>query len=158
MDYIISFSSVPKCYEICCYAYWESPKTFWKNFNCFNWQHIFNQVNSVRYLGILIVSTLSRSFHYTSDDSRFRSSISSMLHFGTLPPAVLCLLYSTFVLLNYCDVVWTPTTAKLTVLLERVHSKFVNRLPPSFHPKFSYTLTDFTKFQIFTLYVTNVFA
>ena len=31
---------------------------------------------------------------------------------------------------DYCDVVWTPATAKLTVMLERVHSKFVNKLPP----------------------------
>ena len=42
--------------------------------------------------------------------------------------------------------VWTPTTAKLTAMLERVHSKFVNRLPPSFHPKFSYTLTERRRF------------
>jgi len=54
-----------------------------------------------------------------------------MLHFETLPPTVLCLLYFTFVLplFDYYDVVWTPTTAKLTAMLERVHSKFVNRLP-----------------------------
>jgi len=67
-----------------------------------------------------------------------------MLHFETLLPTVLCLLYSTFFLplFNYCDVVWTPTTAKLTAILERVHSKFVNRLLPSFHPKFFYTLTE----------------
>ena len=71
-----------------------------------------------------------------------------MLRFGTLPPTVLCLLYSTFVLplFDYCDVVWNPTTAKLTAMLERVHSKFVNRLPPSFHPKFSYTLTERQRF------------
>ena len=52
-----------------------------------------------------------------------------MVCFGTLPPTVLCLLYFTFALppFDYCDVVWTPT-AKLTAMLERVHSKFVNRL------------------------------
>ena len=71
-----------------------------------------------------------------------------MLRFGTLPPTVLYLLYSTFVLplFDYCDVIWTLTTAKLTAMLERVHSKFVNRLPPSFHSKFFYTLTEHQKF------------
>jgi len=63
-----------------------------------------------------------------------------MLRFGTLPPVVLCLLYSTFVLplFNYRNVVWTPTAAKLTAMIERVHSKFVGRAPPPFHLRFSY--------------------
>ena len=39
----------------------------------------------------------------------------------TLPPTVLCLQP----LFNYCDLVWTPTAAKLTAMLERVRSKFV---------------------------------
>jgi len=48
-------------------------------------------------------------------------------------PAVLCLLYTAFVLplLDYCDVVWHFTTTKLTAMIERVHSKFIKRLPPS---------------------------
>ena len=50
-------------------------------------------------------------------------------------------------LFDYCDVVWTPTTAKLTAMLERVHSKFVNRLALSFHSKFSYTLTERRRFH-----------
>ena len=110
---------------------------------------VLNQVKSVQYLGVLIDSILSWSLHITSVASRVRSKISSMLRFGTLPPVVLCLLYSTFVLplFDYCDVVWTPTTAKLTAMLERVHSKFVNRLPPSFRPKFTYTLTERRRFH-----------
>ena len=46
--------------------------------------------------------------------------------------------YSAFVLplFDYCDVVWCPTTAKLTSLIERVHLKFVNRYPYYFVPNF----------------------
>ena len=107
---------------------------------------VLNQVKSLWYLGVLIDSTLSWSLHITSVVSRVRSRISSMLRFGTLPPTVLYLLYSTFVLtlFDHCDMVWTP---KLTAMLERVHSKFVNRLPPSFHSKFSYTLTECRRFH-----------
>ena len=47
--------------------------------------------------------------------------ISSIIHYGTLPPVILSLQYSTFVLplFDYCDVdnVCCPTTAKLTTLL-----------------------------------------
>ena len=59
--------------------------------------------------------------------SRVRSRVASIIRYGSLPPAVLCLLYIAFVLplLDYCDVVWCPTTTKLTAMIERVHSKFV---------------------------------
>ena len=50
--------------------------------------------------------------------SRVRSQIASILRYGSLPPAVLCVLYTAFVmsLFDYCDVVWCPTTAKLTCM------------------------------------------
>ena len=62
--------------------------------------------------------------------SRVRSHIASIIRYGSLPPAVLCLLYTAFVLplLDYYDVVSCPTTAKLTAMIERVHSKLVKRL------------------------------
>ena len=52
------------------------------------------QVSSVRYLGILIDSTLSWSLHVYNIVARVRSRIFSICHYGTLPPAVVCLLYS----------------------------------------------------------------
>ena len=84
---------------------------------------VLNLAKSVRYLGV-IDSSLSWSLNITSVVSRVRSRISSVLRYGTSPPLVLCLLYSTYVLplFDYCDVVWTPITAKLTASLERVHS------------------------------------
>ena len=76
--------------------------------------------------------------------SRIRSRLASIAHYGSLPPAMLCVLYSAFVmpLYDYCDVVWSPTTAKLICLIERVHSKFLNKLPPAYRSRFSFTLTE----------------
>jgi len=107
------------------------------------------QVNSIRYLGVIIDSTLSWSLHICNVVSRVRFRLSSISRYGMLPPAVLCLLYSAFVLplFDYCDVVWCPTTAKLTSMIERVHSKFVNKLPLSFRSKFFYSLTERRRFH-----------
>ena len=107
------------------------------------------QVTSIRYLGVLIDSTLSWSLHVYNIVARVRSRLSSICHYGTLPPAVVCLLYSAFVLplFDYCNVVWCPTTAKLTGLIERVHSKFVNRLPLPFRSKFSCSLIERRRFH-----------
>ena len=73
---------------------------------------------------------------------------------ATLPPAVVYLLHSALILyclyLYYCDFVWYPTTAKLTSLIKRVHSKFVNKLLLA--TKFSYLIERrkfHTSIQIF---------
>ena len=34
-------------------------------------------------------------------------------------------------LLDYCDVVWCPTTVKFTSVTERVHSKIIKKIPLS---------------------------
>ena len=87
--------------------------------------------------------------------SRIRSRLSSILCYGSLPPALLCLLYSAFEMLlyDYCDIIWSPSTAKQTRMLERIHSKFVNRLPLPYRSRFSLTLTErhrfYTAIQIF---------
>ena len=58
-------------------------------------------------------------------------------------------LYSAFVmpLFDYCDVVWCPTTAKLTSLVEKVHSKFLRKLPSSIGSKINPTLTERRRFH-----------
>ena len=48
---------------------------------------------------------------------------------------------------DYCDVIWSPTTAKLNSLIERVHSKFLNKLPPAYHSRFSFTLIERRRFH-----------
>ena len=107
------------------------------------------QVNSTRYLGVLIDNTLSWSLHICNVVSRVRFRLSSIFRYGVLPPAILCLLYSAFVLplFDYCDVVWCPTTAKLTSMIERVHSNFVKKLPLSFCSNFSFSMTERCRFH-----------
>ena len=101
-----------------------------KSFNVSIGGMALSQVDSVRYLGVIIDPTLSWSLHITNIASRARSRLSSIFRYGTLTPAVLCLLYSAFVLplFDYCDVVWCPTTAKFTALIERTHSKFMKKI------------------------------
>ena len=50
-----------------------------------------------------------------------------------ISPKVLKLLYQAFVLpiFDYCDVVWSPSSAQCIRKLERVHSKFISSLPSS---------------------------
>jgi len=54
------------------------------------------QVNSVRYLEVIIDNMLSWNLHISNVVSRVRSCVASIIRYGTLPPAVL--LYTAFVL------------------------------------------------------------
>jgi len=65
--------------------------------------------------GILIDSMLSWNLHICNMISRVKKSkFASIIRFGSLPPAVLYVLYSAFVmpLFDYCDVIWTPIYGK----------------------------------------------
>ena len=81
--------------------------------------------------------------------SRINSRLVSIIRFGSLPPAVLCVLYSAFVmpLFDYCDVIWTPSMAKQTCLIEILHSKLVRKLPSSYHSKFLFILIERGRFH-----------
>jgi len=82
--------------------------------------------------------------------SRVTSRLALIVRFGSSPSAVLCILYSAFVmpLFDYCDVTWTPSTAKQTCVIERVLSKSVCKLSSSYHSKFSFILTERSRFHI----------
>ena len=110
---------------------------------------MLSQVHSVWYLGVLIDSTLSWNLHTCNMISRVRSRLASIIGFGSLPPAVLCVLYSAFVmpLFDYCDVIWTPSTAKQTCMIERLHLKFLRKLPSSYRSRFPFTLTECRQFH-----------
>ena len=92
---------------------------------------------------------MSWSTHVNNVISRVRHRLATIIRYGSLPPTIFCVLYSAFVLpvFDYCDVVWCPTTAKLTSMTERVHSKFVKRLAVSYRPKFSFTLMERRRFH-----------
>ena len=102
---------------------------------------VLSQVHSVRYLGVLINSALSWNLHICNMLSRVRSRLASIIaiRFGSLPPAVLCVLYSAFVmpLFDYCDIIWIPSTAKQTCMIERIHSKFMHKLRHLSVPSFN---------------------
>ena len=63
---------------------------------------------------------------------------------------ILNALYSAFVLpvYDYCDVVWSPTTAKFTGMSEKVHSKFTKRLPSSCASRLTFTLTECRRYHV----------
>ena len=74
--------------------------------------------------------------------SRISSRLASIIRFGSLLPAVLCILYSVFVmpLFDNCDVIWTPPMAKKIYMIERLHSMFVCKLPLSYLFKFPFII------------------
>ena len=45
-------------------------------------------------------------------------------------------------LFYHCDVVWCLTTARFTSMIDRVHAKFVKKLPPSCAAGLCFTLTE----------------
>ena len=51
---------------------------------------MLSQLHSVRYLGVLIDSTLSWNLHICNMIYRVRSGFVSIIRFGSLPPSVLC--------------------------------------------------------------------
>ena len=88
---------------------------------------LLSQVDSVRYLGVIIDPMLSWFLHITNVASRARSRLSSIFWYGTLTPTVLCLLYSAFVLLLWCHMVphycqvycidWKQYTVKIAIII-----------------------------------------
>jgi len=104
---------------------------------------------------------LSWNLHIFNVVSRVRSHVASIIRYGKLTPAVLYLLHTACVLplLDYCDVVWHPTTTKLIVMIERVHSKFIKKLPPP--NSLSFTLTERQKYhtaiQVYKSYLQGIF-
>ena len=64
--------------------------------------------------------------------------------------SALCIIFSLCyaTVYDYCDVVWSPTAAKLNCLIERAHPKFLNKLPLAYRSRFSFTLTEQRRFYM----------
>ena len=73
-------------------------KLMGKSFNVSIGGALLTQVNSFCYLGVLIDSTLSWSTHVNNVISRVRHRLATIIRYGSLPPTILCVLYSAFVL------------------------------------------------------------
>ena len=83
-------------------------------------------VSTVRYLGLHIDEFLTWHQHTANVLQRVYSRIHCLYRLRPLPAELLSKLYRVFVLpiLDYCDVVWTPSTVQHFKCLERLHSKF----------------------------------
>ena len=88
----------------------------------------FSCVSSVKYLGLHIDENLSWHQHTANVIQRVYSRIHSL---NCLPIDLLAKLYCVFVLpiLDYCDLVWTPSSVQHFKCLERLYSRFNS--PPS---------------------------
>ena len=75
-----------------------------------------------------------------------RGKIYSINRLNPPPPTVRKLLYQVYILpiLDYCDVVWTPTNANQTRRLERLHSKYTSCTDSSIS---RYSLVERRKFH-----------
>ena len=90
------------------------------------------QVVTTRYLGVFIDQNLSWKFHVNYVLSKVRCKLYALHRLRPLPDHLLSQLYQAFILpvfaIDYCDVVWMPTTAVLSKCLERLHSRFLQGL------------------------------
>ena len=87
-----------------------------------------SHVSSVKYLGLHLDEHLTWHQHMANVLQRVYSRVHCLYRLRPLPAALLSRLYSVFVLpiLDYCDVVWTPSSVQHFRQLERLHSKFHN--------------------------------
>ena len=88
------------------------------------------QVASTKYLGVVIDQHLTWQNHINHILKSVRSKVYGLCRLKPLPTSVLVTLYCGYVLpiCDYCDTVWSPSTAVLSKSLERIHSRFVNSL------------------------------
>ena len=89
--------------------------------------NVLKQVSFAKYLGVCIDQRLTWQTH-TIDYvlRRVRGKVYSINCLNP-PPTVKKLLYQGYILpiINYCDVVWAPTTVKQTRRLEGFHSNCI---------------------------------
>ena len=90
-----------------------------------------SRLSSVKYLGLHIDENLSWHQHTANVVQRVYSRIHCLNRLRPLPIELLAKLYHVFVLpiLDYCDVVWTPSSVQHFKHLERLRSRFNS--PPS---------------------------
>ena len=83
------------------------------------------QVTHFKYLGVMIDKYLTWEEHTNYVLRRVRSKLNTLGRLKPLPHKVLALLYQTYILpiIDYCDIVWTPSSAIKEKQLERLHRK-----------------------------------
>ena len=102
-----------------------------------------SRVSSVKYFGLHIDENLSLHQHTANVVQRVYSKIYCLNRLRPLPIELLAKLYRVFELpiLDYCDMVWTPSSVQHFKRLERLHSRF-NSPPSSIDFSACLTLTE----------------
>ena len=102
-----------------------------------------SRVSSFRYLGLFIEESLTWREHTTSVLQRVLSRVHCLYRLNPIPKDLLGRLYSVFVLpvLDYCDVVWKPSSTAHFKQFERLHARFSN-LRPTACSSVNVTLTE----------------
>lgn len=84
-----------------------------------------DQVSVIKYLGVMIDKHLTWDAHTDFVLNRTRNKLASIGRLKPLPPNLLSLICTSYVLpiVDYCDVIWCPSTSKRAKQLERLHTK-----------------------------------
>ena len=90
-----------------------------------------SRVPSLKYLGVYIDKNLTWQKHTQYVYQRVQSRLHCLYRLCPLPNKLLGKLYCTFILpiLDYCDVVWSPSSVQYCKRLEHIHSKFCSLIP-----------------------------
>ena len=85
-----------------------------------------SRVPSLKYLGVYIDENLTWQKHTQYVYQRVDSRLHCLYRLCPLPNELLGKLYCTFIflILDYCDVVWSPSSVQHFKNLERILSKF----------------------------------
>ena len=89
-----------------------------------------SRVPSLKYLGVYIDEHLTWQKHTQYVYQRVQSRLHCLYRLCPLSDTLLGRLYCAFILpiLDYCDIVWSPSSVQFFRRFERVHSKFCSVL------------------------------
>ena len=107
-----------------------------------------SRVPSLKYLGVYIDEHLTWQKHTQYVYQRVQSRLHCLYHLCPLSDTLLGRLYCAFILpiLDYCDIVWSPSSIKYFKRFELVHSKFCSLLSAT-QKSFHCTLVERRRFH-----------
>ena len=106
--------------------------------------NVLTSVEMVKYLGVYVDCHLTWDKHIENLCQRARSKLSAIQRLLPLASRVITLLYNAYVLpiFDYCDVVWNPTSAKLSSPIDKIHKRALKLMNSSNNPFVSPTSTS----------------
>ena len=111
---LLSMDSLPSCVSP------DLPKNIQIVLNC----EVIKKQDCVKYLGVLIDSSLSWEKHISRTRKKCYSGLSQLRRLGSIPPNLKKQLYNSLVLphLDYCSVVWQEASMILLKSIEQVQN------------------------------------